>query len=91
MCLWRQVVGNGKVSEKCLEPVFLLSVEIHLEGLGVLQRTKRCLAVFRLELIVVVGDVAYKLKEPSLRRLVGQVGLIVQERRLVLSLRVGGP
>ena len=45
-------------AEQRAEDIALLTVEVHLEGLHVLHRAKRCLAVCGLEVIVVFRDVA---------------------------------
>ena len=76
-----------KRSEKRLELVFLLSVEIDLEAFYILQRAELGLAIGRLEVVVVAIDIDYRVESPILRGSPTEVGLIVEEIRLVFALR----
>ena len=74
-----QPPGERERPEVGEETVFLLPVEVDAEALHVFQRAERRLAVLRYEVVVVVGDVAYQVHLPQLRRLVVQISLVVEK------------
>ena len=75
-------------AEECAEDVFLLTVEIDAERLHALHRSKLCLAVRWLKVVMVVGDVAHQAYCPSLVGRVDEVRLIVEVAGLVFALRL---
>ena len=81
-----QVSGDVERAKEGAEQVALPTVEIDAEGLHVLHRAKLGLAVFGLEVVVVVRNVADEVDGPALVGLPGQVGLVVEEVRIVFAL-----
>ena len=77
-------------TEICAEQVLLPSVEIHAERLHILHRTELRLTVLRIKLIMIIGNITNQLDTPSLVGLIGEVGLVIEEVRLILTLRLHG-
>ena len=84
----REVARQSGSAKQRAEDVALLTVEVHLEGLHVLHRAKRCLAVCGLEVIVVFRDVADDVQRPPLVRLVSDVRLVVEEVGAIFAFRL---
>ena len=83
-----EVARDGEVAKIGAEEVFLPTVEVHHERHHVLLCTVVGGAVMGCEVIVVVGDVSDEVDGPALVGLVAQVGLVVEERRVVLRVDV---
>ena len=71
------VAPNAQCSEICSEKVFLLSVEIDAEWLYILQCAELSFTVFRFKVVVVVGNVAYKIDRPSPVGFIIKIGLVI--------------
>ena len=80
-----EVARDAQGTKESAENILLLSVKIDAEGLDILHRTERGLAVFGLEVVVVVGDVAYEVDAPPLVGPPVEIGLIVEKVGLVLT------
>ena len=64
--LWIEMSCECGCSEECFEVVFFLSVKVDLERFGVIEGAKFRFTVLRLEVVMIVGDIAHHVKAPSL-------------------------
>ena len=80
-----KVMRQVERAEIGAEQVFFFTIEIHFECLYVLQGSERGLAVVRLEIVVVVRDVADEVDGPTFVGRETQIGLIVKEIRIVFA------
>ena len=81
------MASDSQRAEKGTKEVFFLSVEIYLECLYVFHCSERGLAVFGLEIVVVLGDVSNKVNLPSFVGLIVEIRLVIEEVRFVFSRR----
>ena len=80
-----EMASYGSGSEHGAEDILFLTIEIDLKRLNVFHRSKACLTVLWLEIVVVFRDVTDDVNAPSLVWLPADIGLIVKEIGSVFS------
>ncbi len=79
------MTGDANSAEKGAEQILLLTVEIDLERLDICQCTKARLAVFGLEVVMVIRDISDEINCPSIIGFVTDICLIIKKVRMILS------
>ena len=85
-----ELVGDVERSEEGGEHILLPTVEIHLERLDALHGAKLGFAVFGIEVVAAVRDVADEGDVPPLGGAVGEECLVVEEFGVILAVGVEG-
>ena len=84
-CLIGEIALDAEGTEQGAEDVFLLTVEIHSEGLDIVHSSEGCLTVGGNKVEVVFGNVANEINVPSLVRGESDICLIVEKVRPVFA------